>query len=114
MMRLKDKVAIVTGGSQGIGRGIAKVFAEEGAKVVIADVNSETGALAETEFKNEDLEVVFHRTDIGNEDDVKDLIRSTAGKFGGVDILVNNAAVNYRKSVLETSLEEWNNLMNVN
>src|SRR5690625_4562498 len=114
MMRLKDKVAIITGGSQGIGRGIVKVFAEEGAKVVIADINSETGELAETEFQNENLQVAFHRTDVGDEDDVKDLIKFTAGKFGGVDILVNNAAVNYRKSVLETSLEEWNSLMNVN
>ncbi len=114
MMRLKDKVAIVTGGSRGIGRGIVKLFAEEGAKVVIADINSETGELAETEFKNENLQVAFHRTDVGNEGDVMDLIKFTAGRFGGVDILINNAAVNYRKSVTETTLEEWNSLMNVN
>ena len=113
-MRLKNKVAIVTGGSQGIGRGIVKMFAEEGAKVVIADINSETGELTETELQEENLQVAFCRTDIGNEDDVKELIRFTAGRFGSVDILVNNAAVNYRKAVHETSLEEWNNLMNVN
>lgn len=113
-MRLKDKVAIVTGGSQGIGRGIVKQFAEEGAKVVIADVNSESGEQAEIEFTGEKFKVDFHKTDVGNEDDVRSLMKFTADKFGSIDILVNNAAVNYRKAVHETSLEEWNNLMNVN
>lgn len=113
-MRLKDKVAIVTGGSQGIGRGIVKNFAEEGAKVVIADINSETGEQAEIEFKNENLKVAFLKTDVSNENDVKKLMKFTADKFGSIDILVNNAAVNYRKAVHETSLEEWNSLMNVN
>ena len=113
-MRLKDKVAIVTGGSQGIGRGIVKNFAEGGAKVVIADINSETGEQAEIEFKNENLKVAFLKTDVSNENDVKNLMKFTADKFGSIDILVNNAAVNYRKAVHETSLEEWNSLMNVN
>lgn len=113
-MRLKNKVAIVTGGSQGIGRGIVKLFAEEGAKVVIADVDRETGEQAEIEFTNEKLQVSFHKTDVGNEDDVRHLMKFTAGKFGSIDILVNNAAVNYRKAVHETTLEEWNHLMNVN
>ncbi|CAM4196771.1 SDR family NAD(P)-dependent oxidoreductase [Lacicoccus alkaliphilus] len=113
-MRLRNKVAIVTGGSQGIGRGIVKMFAEEGATVVIADINSETGDLTETELQEENLQVTFHRTDVGNEDDVKELIRFTAGRFGSVDVLVNNAAVNYRKAVHETSLDEWNSLMDVN
>ena len=113
-MRLKNKVAIVTGGSQGIGRGIVKLFAEEGAKVVIADINSETCEQAEIEFTDENLNVAFHKTDVGNEDDVRRLMKFTADKFGSIDILVNNAAVNYRKAVHETSLEEWNSLLNVN
>ncbi|SDK86987.1 SDR family NAD(P)-dependent oxidoreductase [Lacicoccus qingdaonensis] len=113
-MRLKNKVAIVTGGSQGIGRGIVRLFAAEGAKVVIADVNRETGEQAEIEFTNERLQVAFHKTDVGNEDDVKNLMKFTADKFGSIDVLVNNAAVNYRKAVHETTLEEWNSLMNVN
>src|SRR5699024_11782742 len=112
-MRLKNKVAIVTGGSQGIGRGIVKLFAEEGAKVVIADINSETGEQAEIEFTDENLNVAFHKTDVGNEDDVRRLMKFTADKFGSIDILVNNAAVNYRKAVHETSLEEWNSLLKI-
>lgn len=113
-MRLKNKVAVVTGGSQGIGRGIVKLFAQQGAKVVIADINSETGEQAEIEFTNEKLNVAFQKTDVGSEDDVRRLMRFAADKFGSIDVLVNNAAVNHRKAVHETSLEEWNNLMNVN
>lgn len=113
-MRLENKVAVVTGGSQGIGRGVVKVFAEEGAKVIIADIDTEAGEKTVKEFTDKNLNVRFHKTDVSNEDDVKSLIEYTINEFGKLDVLVNNAAINIRKAVHETSLEEWNNLMGIN
>lgn len=113
-MRLENKVAVVTGGGQGIGRGVVKVFAEEGAKVVIADIDAEAGESTMQNFKGQHLDVRFYQTDVSNEEDVKNLIDYTIGEFGQLDILVNNAAINIRKAVHETTLEEWNNLMGIN
>lgn len=113
-MRLKDKVAVVTGGSNGIGKGIAKLFSEEGAVVVIADVDQDEGLNTVRTLNPEGDKVYFFKTDVGNEESVKQLMHYTAETFGRLDVLVNNAAVNYRKAVHETSLEEWNQLMGVN
>lgn len=113
-MRLEDKVAIVTGGSNGIGRGIAKLFSKEGAKVVVADVDSEAGKQTVKDLENEGTKVYFHQTDISKEEDVKSLINFVRKEFGRLDVLVNNAGINFRKPVHETSLEEWNKLMSIN
>lgn len=113
-MKLEHKVAIVTGGSQAIGHGVAKMFAEEGAKVVIADIDAVAGQKTVKEFTDKNLDVRFHETDVSDEEHVKSLIDYTINEFGRLDVLVNNAAINFRKAVHETSLEEWNNLMGVN
>lgn len=113
-MRLYNKVAIITGGSQGIGQGVAELFAEEGAKVVIADIDVEVGENTVKAFMDKNLDARFHKTDVSNEDDVKNLIDYTINEFGKLDILVNNAGINFRKAVHETSLEEWNHLMGIN
>lgn len=113
-MRLENKVAIITGGSQGIGRGVAEVFAQEGAKVVIADIDSDAGIQTLNDLKDKDLNIQFHKTDVSDETDVKNLIEFTIKEYGQLDILVNNAGINIRKSVHDTTLEEWNNLMSIN
>ncbi|SDI45904.1 SDR family NAD(P)-dependent oxidoreductase [Natribacillus halophilus] len=113
-MRLKDKVAIVTGGSQGIGQGIAETFANEGAKVVVADVNEEAGRETVQALQNNEAEAFFQPTDVSDETSVMSLMKTAVEKYGGVDILVNNAAINFRKPVHETSLEEWNKLLGIN
>lgn len=113
-MRLQDKVAIITGGSQGIGEGIARTFGKNGAKIVIADVNEEAGKQVIDRFINKEIDCLFVKTDVSSEEDVKNLISTTAEHFGGVDLLVNNAAVNIRKSAVDTSFEEWNKVIGVN
>jgi hypothetical protein len=113
-MRLKDKVAIITGGSQGIGEGIARTFGRNGAKVVIADINQELGSQVIEKLKEEDIKGLFVKTDVSQEEDVKAMVKAAAGHFGGIDILINNAAVNVRKSVVETSFEEWQKVIGVN
>lgn len=113
-MRLKNKVSIITGGGQGIGEAIAKKAGEHGSKVVIADINEETGAQTLDRLKTSGIDAMFVRTDISMEEDVIHLMKETVHQYGGIDILVNNAAATFRKSVMETTLEEWNKVINVN
>ena len=111
--RLKDKVAIVTGGSAGIGRATCEVFAQEGAKVVIADIADEQGlALAEA-IKAKGRQALFVHADISSEDDVKCLVGEAVKAFGTVDVLVNNAATFVLKGV-EASVEDWMRSLSVN
>jgi 3-oxoacyl-[acyl-carrier protein] reductase len=118
-MRLKGKVAIVTGGAAGIGRAFSLCLADEGAKVVIADVNANAAkSLAESirMRSGEAFEVV---TDVSQVDDCQRMARETRDRFGSIDILINNAAVYLRvlaaKAPLwEMSPEEWNRVLNVN
>jgi len=112
---LKDKVAIVTGGGQGIGAAIAQLFAENGAKVVIAEIDEEAGTERERMLREKGLEVTFIKTDVGDEDSVREMVRKTVELYGGVDILVNNAAIQPDgKSIFERSLEEWERTIRVN
>lgn len=113
-MRLKDKVSIITGGSQGIGEATAKKLGEHGSRVVIADINEEIGLQAVEKLRSNDIDAIFIKTDVSNEENVKSLINETVNHFGGLDSLVNNAAATMRKSVVDTSLEEWKKVIDVN
>ncbi len=106
---LKDKIAIITGAGSGIGKGIAKKFSENNAKIIIADFNEENGKLAEKEIKNS----IFIKTDVSNEESVKNMINETINKFGKIDILVNNAGLQYIAKVEDFPLEKWNQLIGV-
>ncbi|WP_141432682.1 SDR family NAD(P)-dependent oxidoreductase [Bacillus sp. 03113] len=113
-MRLKDKVAIVTGGSQGIGEGIAQTFGRNGARIVIADINEEAGAKVVDKLASEGIDSIFVKTDISDEEQVKAMVEAGVDHFGGIDILINNAAVNIRKSVVDTTFDEWQKVIGVN
>ena len=113
-MRLQNKVVIITGGSQGIGRATAFRLGEEGAKVVIADINDEAGAQTVQDLKDVNVEALYVRTDVSQEKDVKQLMERTEEHFGGIDGLINNAAATVRKSVEDTTLAEWNKVIGVN
>ena len=104
MNRLKDKVAIITGGAVGIGRATAELFAEEGAKVVVADP---------LKPEVEGLEALFVETDISNEDDCRKVCDEAVRAFGRLDILVNNAAVFVLKG-LEATVDDWHRSLSVN
>lgn len=113
-MRLKDKVSIVTGAGQGIGKCIGQKLGQHGSKIVIVDVNEEAGEKALDGLVSEGIEAIFVKTDVSNEQGVKEMTQAATQQFGGVDILVNNAAVNIHKSVVDTTLEEWQKVINVN
>ena len=90
-LSLEGKVAIVTGGSKGIGRAIALAFAEHGADVAIASRGPEALARARKEIETTGRKALAVQTDVGNDEDVQRLYRETLSQFGGIDILVNNA-----------------------
>jgi len=111
-MRLKDKVAIVTGGGQGLGRAYAQRFAREGAKVVIAELNADKGQAVAAEVKGQ-----FIRTDVADEASCEQLAAATADRYGRIDILVNNAAMFttlQMRPFWEIPAAEWDQLMAVN
>jgi dihydroanticapsin dehydrogenase len=112
-MRLKDKVAIITGGAAGIGQATAELFAEEGAHVVISDIDVHAGAQAVVGINDRGGEALFVEADVSREDEVRRLCNETAKHFGGVDVLVNNAAAFVLKGI-EASVEDWQRSLGVN
>ncbi len=113
-MRLKDKVAIVTGAGKGIGWGIAKVFSQEGARVVVVDWDEEAGKKTAEEINQSGGEALFVKCDVSNEDQVKAMVEATVARFGRIDLLVNNAGVGVYKSVLDASSADWDHCLAVN
>jgi NAD(P)-dependent dehydrogenase (short-subunit alcohol dehydrogenase family) len=112
--RVDGKVAIVTGAASGIGRATAVALAREGARLALADVDEAAGSDASEEIARGGGVGVFRRTDVGVTKDVRELVESTAGRFGRLDILVNNAGVAIGGSVTDISEEDWNTVLNVN
>lgn len=112
-MSAEGRIAIVTGGGQGIGKAVARRFLEDGMRVVIAEVDREAGE--ETEREYHDLgEVFFVHTDVSDEKMVRSMVAATVDRFGGLDVLINNAGIMIGKPLLELSLEEWNRVISVN
>lgn len=110
--RLQDKVAIVTGGASGFGMGIASCFAAEGAKVVIADLNPETGEALAAKLGDG---AVFHKTDVTSRADLDAAVETAKSTFGGLDIMVANAGLGQRPcAVEETSEAEYDRQFDVN
>ncbi len=113
-MRLKDKVAIVTGGAHGMGEAEARLFAEEGAAVVVADVLSDPGEAVAADIGAGRGRAMFVRADVTSETDWKNLISRTIETHGRLDILVNNAGISGSSVGGDLSLEGWDRLMSVN
>jgi NAD(P)-dependent dehydrogenase (short-subunit alcohol dehydrogenase family) len=114
-MRLKDKVAIVTGGGRGLGRAYAERLAEEGAHVAVADIIDPSDTKLSIEEKGGQVIAVV--ADVTNEDSVNELARQTIDRFGRIDVLINNAAIFAdlnKKSFIDISVAEWDRIMSVN
>jgi len=113
-MRLKDKVAIITGGAKGMGRVSVLRFLEEGAKVAVADVD-EKGLFETVRLGKEISEYVIGiKVDLTKEEEVKKLVDKTVETFGTVDVLFNNAGINHAALLHETTLEDWERVFDIN
>lgn len=111
-MRLKNKITLVTGAGSGFGRGIAARFAEEGAKVVVADINEESAKNVAGEIGDSAIAVV---ADVSKNSDVEAMIQQTVAQWGRLDILVNNAGTTHRnKPMTEVTEEEFDRIFAVN
>jgi 3-oxoacyl-[acyl-carrier protein] reductase len=118
-MRLKDKVAIITGAGHGIGRAYARRFAEEGATVVIAEIDAPAGEAVAREIQRADRPAWARPTDVTRFDSVKGLVEETVQRFGKIDVLLNNAAIYVTRpltkgNIEDLSLEEWDQVIEVN
>ncbi len=113
---LKDQIAIVTGGSQGIGKAIALKFAQHGAKVVIVAQSEERGTKAVEDISAQvpNAHVIFRSTDVSNTEQVAATFDKLIEEFGGVDILVNNAGITRDQLLMRMSEDDWNTVLNVN
>ena len=113
-MRLQGKVAIVTGAGMGIGQAIARAFAREGARVVVADVNEEAGWATVQAIRGNGGDAVLQHTDVTKEEATQQLVAAALATYGQLDILVNSAGAYARGTVVGTSLETWNRLLSIN
>ncbi len=113
-MKLKDKVALISGATGGMGRGMAKLFAKEGASVVISGRNQERGNQTVDDIKKDGGEAIFISADVSNIDDVAQLVKKAVEKYGKINILVPNAGILGLGSVTEVSLETWHQTIGTN
>ena len=114
MDALKGKVALITGGASGIGRATAVLFAQEGAAVMVADINSTLGQSVVQEIQSQGEQASFTQCDVTKAEDCRQAVDATLEQFGRLDILFNNAGIIRRADVVETSEEEWDRVLAVN
>jgi NAD(P)-dependent dehydrogenase (short-subunit alcohol dehydrogenase family) len=113
-MKLKDKVAIITGGGRGIGRAIALLYAEHGAKVAVSARSADQVEQVVEEIKSAGGEAIGMTCDVAVEEDCKKMVERTAEEFGGVDILVNNAGITMSVPLVVSDSEEWKRVIDIN
>jgi NAD(P)-dependent dehydrogenase (short-subunit alcohol dehydrogenase family) len=113
-MRLKDKVAVITGAGSGIGRHCAYEFAKNGAKVVVADINQLGAEETVQNIRKGGGSAVVCKVDVSNRESVEALVQFTLKTYSKVDVLVNNAAIQINKTVDNMTFEEWNQQMSIN
>jgi NAD(P)-dependent dehydrogenase (short-subunit alcohol dehydrogenase family) len=113
-MDFKEKIVIVTGAGSGIGRGIAKAYAREGAQVIIAEKNPNSGKSTEREIKTSRGNALFIQTDVSIPEQITALVRQVVETYGRIDILINNVGVSKWASPYELTVEAWDAILNTN
>ncbi len=114
MQDLNNKVAVITGAAEGIGKAIAQHAARRGMKLVLADLNARTLQATADEFAAQGVDLVAHQADVSNPDQLEALAQSAFDRFGAVHLLVNNAGVALAKTVWDTTQKDWDWVMGVN
>jgi NAD(P)-dependent dehydrogenase (short-subunit alcohol dehydrogenase family) len=114
MENVAEKVVVVTGAGAGIGRATAALFAKNGAKVVVTDINESEGRATAENIVAEGGEALFLAHDVAQEEQWQRVLAAAKDRFGGIDVLVNNAGIYVIASLAETTLEQWNKLFSIN
>ncbi|MBN8706555.1 MAG: 3-oxoacyl-ACP reductase FabG [Bacteroidetes bacterium] len=114
MKRLEGKIAIITGGAQGIGKTTALTFAKEGASLIIWDVNEEKGKAILLELSNLGTPAMFHKVDVTKPESVEEAVAAALSRFGKIDILVNNAGITKDATLMKMTMEQFQAVLNVN
>lgn len=114
MKRLENKIAIITGGAQGIGKAAVKRFAEEGSAVIIWDVNEDKANSTINEFKNISDKIEFQKVDVTKLESVSEAAKQIVDKHKKIDILINNAGITRDASFLKMTSEQWQQVIDVN
>ena len=113
-MRLENKVALISGGARGMGAAEARLFAGEGAKVVIGDILEDEGRRTEAQINEAGGECLFLRLDVTSEKDWQQAVAEAVARFGKLDVVVNNAGIGGGGRLEDTTVEEWDRVMAVN
>jgi 3-oxoacyl-[acyl-carrier protein] reductase len=113
-MRLKGKVAIVTGGANGIGRETAFIFAEEGAHIMLADFDTIAGEETAAQLREQGVEALFLKVDVSSRESVDQMVAAAREKFGKIDILINNAGITQDAMLTKMTAEQWQKVIDVN
>lgn len=113
MAKLQDKVAVITGGISGIGKAAAELFAGEGAKLVLVDLDESKGRDVVSKLEEKGYEAIFVQADVTSEEDAENVFSKTMEKFGAVNVLFNNAGIGASKPTHEISYEEYRKTVNV-
>ncbi len=112
---LEGKTAIITGAASGIGKSTAVLFAQNGANVVVADIDEEQGKAVVEKLKTQGVESIFAKVDTSSAEDVSDMVKTTIDKFGSLDIAVNNAGVGGESALIgDYSVESWDKTIAIN
>jgi len=111
---MSNKVMIVSGGASGLGLAAAEKFAKNGYNIVLIDINEEKGKKAEQKIKGMGVDAVFCKCDISNKEEVQKAAKVTKEKFGRADVLINNAGLEVRGSILQCTEDDWTRLYDIN
>ena len=114
MRGIKDKVTIVTGGAQGIGKGIATCFAQRGAKVIVADIQGEKADATAAELRELGVEAEGYKINLTENDEIEAMMKYVYEKYGSIDILINNAGVQIREWATDFPLDKFDFVLNLN
>lgn len=113
-MRLEDKIAIVTGGGKGIGASISNAFADEGAKVIVADIDTKSAEIHVEKLRQKGMDVVSKKVDVTEPESINSMVQSVLNDYGQIDILVNNAGARIIKGLMQHTLDDWNKMIQIN
>ena len=113
-MRLEGKVALISGGARGMGAEEARIFAREGAKVIIGDISEGEGKAVKAQISEAGGQALFVRLDVTEESDWTNAVNQAVSRFGKLDILVNNAGISSRAFTDDTAIDAWDKIMEVN